>query len=89
LSRVAADMGGRVVTLLCVPGSSRSVRVASRGISQADVALLVVESNQLELDASLAKTGRATEHLLLALTFGITSVSSLLVVFFAQRSCVS
>ncbi len=73
-------MGGRVVTLLCAPGGSRSVRVACRGISQADVALLVVESNAVELDASLAKTGRATEHLLLAHTFGVSNVSFLFLV---------
>ncbi len=82
LSRVAVETARRVMTVFVVPGASRSVRVACRAISQADVAVLVVDPNPIELDESLGKNGRATEHLLLAHTYGIKDVSDNLMSLF-------
>jgi elongation factor 1-alpha len=55
--------------MFVVPGSN--VRVACRGISQSDVAVLVVDPSPVEFDASFSKGGRAAEHVLLAYTFGL------------------
>lgn len=72
LSRFVMENSKRITTVFVVPGNN--VRVACRGISQSDVAVLVVDPSPVEFDASFAKNGRASEHVLLAYTFGLKEV---------------
>lgn len=72
LARFVVETANRLTTVFVVPGAN--VRVACRGMSQSDVAVLVVDPNPVEFDASFGKSGRAAEHVLLAYTFGLKEV---------------
>jgi hypothetical protein len=83
LSRFVVETNKRLMSVFVVPGGN--VRVSCRGISQSDIAVLVVDPSPVEFDACFAKNGRAAEHVLLAYTFGLKEVVlfffSLFVVF--------
>jgi len=58
-------------TVIDAPGHRDFIKNMITGISQADVALLVVASPSGEFEAGIAKNGQTREHALLAYTLGV------------------
>ena len=72
LGRFAFQTETRRTSVFVAPGTARSLHVACRGISSADLGVLVVDASPAEFDQGLSKhTGMSLEHVLLAYALGV------------------
>lgn len=61
-------------TILDAPGHRQYVPNMIEGVTQADIAVLIISARTGEFEAGFDKDGQTREHLLLCKTFGVTKV---------------
>lgn len=71
LGRAQFETESRQYTILDAPGHKQYVPNMINGVTQADIAVLVVSARSGEFEAGFEKSGQTREHLLLAKTLGV------------------